>query len=157
MNTKQKIQEVLKNAGINSRQVSIREPRCGYDRAFELTIRDPRFEIEQIEDLVMGFKKVDRCEVSGEVLMGGNTWIDVEATDEVEDIWASEYREKVEEALSLLTDNHGEQIGQCSIHLVNEWTVKVWSDKPGSRGWTDYNFGRKDVKGIALEVRKCNK
>lgn len=157
ISTREKIENALKAAGINRRQVSIREPRSGYDRCFELTIRDPKFEVEYIESLVSGFQRVYRCEASGEILSGGNIWIDVSATDEVLDTWASEYLDQVTEAMSLLTSDHGERVGNCSIHEQNAYCVKVWSDKPGSRGWLNYNFPKTSLKQIALAVRDCNK
>lgn len=69
------IREALKANGINSKQVSVKNKRATYSRAFIVTIRDDKLSFRKVEDIVNKFEKVDYDAYSGEILSGGNTYI----------------------------------------------------------------------------------
>lgn len=97
--TKQAIVDAIKALGYNQRQVSVRERPGGYSYSFTVTVRDAVVDMGAVEDAVYPFKSSSYCEASGEPLMGGNTYISVDATNEVEAIWAAPYISDVQAAI----------------------------------------------------------
>jgi len=75
-----KIRDALKLAGYKRNQVSVRQP---HHSSVTVTIRDPRIRIRAIDKLARQHGEHYRtCEVSGEILQGGNTFVDVEYHDD---------------------------------------------------------------------------
>lgn len=75
-----KIRAALKIAGYNARKVTVREPHYG---SVTVTIRDASVRISAVKEIAKGFEKIHRCEASGETLLGGNTYVDVEYLDTI--------------------------------------------------------------------------
>src|SRR5689334_977006 len=91
------IREKLKaQLGYNARQVSVKENAVSLNWSFTFTIRDSAVDYQKVEDLAKEIRHVDRCEHSGEILSGANTFTSVTVTDEVKDQWAAKYLPKLE-------------------------------------------------------------
>lgn len=72
-----KARAILAAAGYKRTQVSVKYN--GY--TVKVTIRDARVKLAKIRDLVAGLEKISRDE-SGEILCGGNTFLDIDYTQE---------------------------------------------------------------------------
>ena len=72
------IKEVLKKAGIDTRQVSVRHKWCGYSEVYHVTLNDEAIDIDRVKRLCRGMEYYERDERTGEILEGGNTYIYVE-------------------------------------------------------------------------------
>ena len=78
MTTTKEIRDRIKaELGLNSRQVSVRGGRCTYSYAIRVTIKVPVAK-SQIEAIAKSAESIARCEYSGEILSGGNTYVTVE-------------------------------------------------------------------------------
>lgn len=64
--------ELKEKLGYTSRQVSV---RCSNGNAIRVEIKDKTIERKAIEDIAYPYEAVDRCEVTGEILAGGNTYV----------------------------------------------------------------------------------
>ena len=144
MSKRDLIAQAIKDAGYNTRQVSLRSRPCGYSWSFEITIRDPKIEVAQVEAIVGRFEKVDRDEGTGEILCGGNTFVDINISDEVRNIWAAKYMDQVVEVMANLTEEYGKSIGSATLFLNNGWSVKIWDDRPHIDRWIDGYYQKSD-------------
>lgn len=71
------IREELKKLGWSNRQVSVKADSCGYSSSIRCTIKDLSVNKEKVEEICNQFVKIDRDEMSGEILCGANTYVDV--------------------------------------------------------------------------------
>lgn len=74
--TAKKIRDELKSKlGLTSRQVSVRSPHWG---SVDVTIKSADVRISQVEAIANAHENIHRCEASGEILSGANTFVRVE-------------------------------------------------------------------------------
>jgi hypothetical protein len=68
-----KLRAALKQAGFNARRVTVK-----YDHTtLRVTIRDASVSLTKVEEIAGPFERVRRCQVTGETLLGGNTYVEV--------------------------------------------------------------------------------
>lgn len=80
--SKQKAAEIrkqLKTLGYSARDVSVRSDHNSLD----ITIRRNGLNVKAIKAIANSAEKIDRCEASGEILSGGNTYVFIRFSDEV--------------------------------------------------------------------------
>ena len=75
--TAQKMNDALKKAGFNRRQVTVRHRRALYDDDYRIKVRDPKVSLLQIEEIVGEFESIRYDEYSGEILEGCNNYVSV--------------------------------------------------------------------------------
>jgi hypothetical protein len=75
-----KIRADLKRAGIPHKSVSVRMPHWG---SVHVTIRDASISISTIKTIANAYECIRRDDASGEILSGGNTFVDVDYDGEV--------------------------------------------------------------------------
>ena len=82
MTTEQKmkaIREELKELGFSNRQIAVKKSYCTYDVSIDIFFKfkpsDKLF--KKVESIARKYKEIDYCEVSGEILGGGNTYVNV--------------------------------------------------------------------------------
>ena len=84
MLTKEKasvIRKGLKAHGWNARQVSVRSPHG----SLYITIKDAAVPKSVVERIAQQFETIHRCDYSGEILSGGNTFVFVDYSSEALD------------------------------------------------------------------------
>lgn len=111
------IRAALKEAGITSKQVSVKHRYCGYSSSYHITIKDANVSELQIKDICKSFESVDYDERTGEILEGGNDYILVER-DNHAPVDGSEYLDAVKNALAKL-----EREGQGEKIEGTRWTI----------------------------------
>ena len=80
--TAQKMNDALKKAGFNRRQVTVRHRRALYDDDYRIKVRDPKVSLLQIEEIVGEFESIRYDEYSGEILEGCNNYVFVSRDEE---------------------------------------------------------------------------
>ena len=80
--TAQKMNDALKKAGFNRRQVTVRHRRALYDDDYRIKVHDPKVSLLQIEDIVGEFESIRYDEYSGEILEGCNNYVFVTRNEE---------------------------------------------------------------------------
>jgi hypothetical protein len=75
----QTLRAALKAAGFNARRVTVRQNHS----TLYVTIRDAWTSLTQVKAIADKFEVVRRCEASGEILCGGNIFVNVRYTDEL--------------------------------------------------------------------------
>jgi len=73
--TADRIRAALKAAGYKAKAVTVREPHYG---DITVTIRDASIQLGPVKELASSFRNVRHDEATGEILSGGNTFVDVE-------------------------------------------------------------------------------
>lgn len=128
--TKQSITTALKAAGYNSKQVSVRNRHAGYSSALDITIRDPSVNFNVVEKIGKDHKHVHYDERSGEILSGGNTFVDTSISDEVRDTWSKKYLQHVNDAIGqLVEENQGAKIDErFTIFKEGFAYFKIWDE-----------------------------
>lgn len=79
------IRSELKTLGITSRQVSVRTDSYSLGSSIDIRIKDASVPLSVVREVAERFEEVRRCEVTGEILSGGNRFVDVAYTSEVLD------------------------------------------------------------------------
>lgn len=150
--TKQSITDHLKTLGYNNTQVSVRRDHAG---AYTITIRNASVLYAHIQEVEKAHEHVHRDERSGEVLMGANTYVDIEIADNVVKIWEESYLPLVIAAFDKLNAVHDASTGfqideRFTIHWeVNRRYIKVY-DKENS--WLQHDYDPRNLAGIALDL-----
>lgn len=88
----QNLRAELKAAGYKPSAISVRS-RHG---SLNITIKDKTIALDKVQEIANGFSNVRRCEASGEILSGGNTFVFVQ------------YGEKVKEEFGMIAEAIGE-------------------------------------------------
>jgi hypothetical protein len=65
------LRAALKEAGFNARRATVK----GHHSALYVTIRDASVSLTKVKAIAAPFERVHRCEVSGEILAGGNVFL----------------------------------------------------------------------------------
>lgn len=72
----------LKAAGYKGREVTVKHEHFSLGSEIVVTVRNPEIQIAGVKAIANGYEKIDRCEFSGEILGGGNTYLSVRYSDE---------------------------------------------------------------------------
>jgi len=72
------IRRDLKASGFNRNVVSVRANRGGYDDSVTVTVKDERIPLNVIRQIAEKYRHVERDPWSQEILMGGNCYVFVE-------------------------------------------------------------------------------
>ena len=95
----QEIRDELKIKGWNSRKVSVRVHSYSGGSSIYVTVRDPAVPFAEVKEIAERCQVIRRCEVTGEILSGGNRFVFTEMTDKVRDALAAPYVEAVRKAV----------------------------------------------------------
>ncbi|HFI0791115.1 TPA: hypothetical protein ACGO62_001122 [Streptococcus suis] len=119
------VKQFLKLHGYNPKDFKVRKANPGYERSLYITIKNVTISKKEIENLVYPqFQKISRCEITQEILSGGNTYVFVEYD---EDTFEELVESKTQEAEQLynelknLPDWDGLHIEKngCDLYLSN--------------------------------------
>lgn len=148
MNPKASIVAKLKEAGYNNRMVSI---SCKHSTV-TATIRDASVSYLKIQSIVEQHESISRCEVSGEILLGGNTYTEVLVSDEVAKVWVAENLIELNEMLPKIKAlQPGQGLGMKNGFVFwkdnHDFTISNGYD---FRAWT--NEHESSLRSVALSM-----
>lgn len=114
----QQLRQRLKAAGYNSRRVSVRKSYSSMGSSISVTIHDPAISLHAVKELAEPAECIDRCSITGEILSGGNRYLDVQhskqAREQLEQAWTPRVL-AARDAVERLEDNHGLPIEGASV------------------------------------------
>jgi hypothetical protein len=156
MDTKTVRKQLKEKLGYNSRQVSIRNRPGGYSTKLIFTARSPEVDFKKLEEFALSFRDVDVCQYSGEILMGGNTYIDIVIADNLKQTIFDKVKQEVVE---LIRSTKIQSIGTGEHFLIqdkkivsfkeNDFMFYVYADDQRS-----YNFSFSESKNFATWLWK---
>jgi len=103
------IRKILKTKGWSSRKVSVRSEPCTLSNSLRIEIKDALVPLNEVEAVAKKYQHVDRCEFSGEILCGGNTYVNVSYQsypESVLDPYADRIVARVEAAMAKVENDH---------------------------------------------------
>lgn len=103
---KKEITAELKEAGYNSRKISVSVKDSGYSTRIDVTIKDPTVNAQAIEAIVNKHDSYELDERTGEILAGGNTYVFVSYKYGLFDQLASDYLAEAENAMHHMAEAH---------------------------------------------------
>jgi hypothetical protein len=133
-----KVRAALKAAGYGARQVTVRDGGNYMYSSLKVTIRDACVRISAVEAIARRHEDVRRCETSGEILSGGNTFVEVAYLDAITEPLVSAIEAR------LLATSNGEIVEVAGARMSIDFDrsrpaaqhhaeVTRWDDEHGSR------------------------
>lgn len=121
LSTTQQMKAKLKESGIDTKQVSIREKNGGYSSAYYVKVKSPYIDLDEVERKVKGFESYERDERTNEILEGGNTYVFASYED---DIFDNVIQEHLPKAQKVMEEARGQKDGyginiQDGVNLFN--------------------------------------
>lgn len=104
------LKAALKAAGWTARQVSVRKNYFSLGSSIDVTIRDAAVPLSQVKAIAEDFERIHRCEITGEILGGGNRYLSVRYSDDARKQLEARYVEQiapVAASLATLPTGHG--------------------------------------------------
>jgi len=137
----QTVRAELKANGINSRQVSVRTDNYSMGSSIDVTIRDADIDPEQVVPIAHKVERIDRCEITGDILNGGNTYVHVQYTEDAKAERCAELAAQITELMPTLEagSNSLLPIGDTEYSLgAGDWDgmYTIWSDHFIQQGTT---------------------
>ena len=138
------IRKRLKARGWTARDVSVRCSSYSMGSSITVTIKNPDISLPLVERLAAPAESISRCEMTGDILSGGNRFLHVGRSEECKAALAAPYVEPLRVALEKLqdlpTDRHAEvEIAGQDVSIVNEGLndATLWIDgRRGRQFWT---------------------
>jgi hypothetical protein len=80
---------------ITSRQVSVKTHVYSMGSSLYINIHDHKIDIKEVKNIADGKEKIDYDEASGEILSGGNRFVDVKYSDKAAESFLAENQEMI--------------------------------------------------------------
>lgn len=124
-----------KRHGWSSRDISVRAEGFSLGSAINVTVKNPKVNFAVAEKLAKGAESVRRCEITHEILGGGNRYVSVSYSHEAADAIQAQYADVLQQAENALradaSDNSLHPIGTTGFLLgrgSNGFGVALWGD-----------------------------
>lgn len=102
VSTTQAMKQKLKEAGIDTKHISIREGGGAYSSSYNVKIKSPYIDADEVKKIVREYESYERDERTGEILEGCNTYVfasyDDSCFDEVSKPYVSKAKGYIDEA-----------------------------------------------------------
>jgi hypothetical protein len=143
------IRTELKAQGIKRSQVSV---RCDHS-SIRVNIIDPTVSKKTVEEIAGKYESIDRCNYSGEILCGGNTFVFVEYSSEAGESVLAQQPARIEaicNAANALEDLYSVEVEGVFVRRdCNQYTVqKEMND--GQPCWINPAHGRTVAHAICV-------
>ncbi len=127
-----------KTGGKNA-QVSVRSHSYSMGSSVTVRVIDPAADFDQIEAIAEGQQSVRRCEMTGDILSGGNTFVRVIWDQDATDAFQARWIDAVRDAWARIEDNVLEPIAGSDLLLGRDSAgdATIWSEGGNeARVWT---------------------
>lgn len=112
-------QELKKDHGWTTRQVSVRSENFSMGSSINVRVKDPAVDLTVVEEVAKRIaESISRCEITHEILSGGNRYVSVNYSSDALTALAADYIEAIE-ALEQ-SDRYSYPIGDCNVRKVDE-------------------------------------
>ena len=135
------IRAEYKRRGWSSKMIGVRSHLYSMGSSIYVTIKHPSIPMVEAERIAMEAESVRRCEITGDILNGGNRYVHVNHTDECREILAGRYLEAVRDAVARLPEENSsalETVEGVDGHDVcvgtdHRWGAQLWFDGSASQ------------------------
>jgi hypothetical protein len=145
------IRSALKAAGYGKADVSVHNDSYSMGSTVYVKIKRPEISLSKVEAIADPFARVDRDSATGEILGGGNCFVDVAYADGALDAAAARIEEQVAAGRR--------HFGPCELVVKDPFTYQVWhnqgDDERDNVGRAGMHIDRKSPgPGLARELAK---
>lgn len=152
------IKKALKEKGYASKDISIRKKYGGYSVAYYVKIKTPYIDKDAISKIVRKFESFEMCQASGEILMGGNTYIFVSYENSKVEELSRLFKKLPYEKIVVVVDQGGDEYNyntDCLESVKRKYTKRELEEKEfrvyGKREYfdaliNDYGFKFEDLR-----------
>jgi len=135
------IRAAFKAKGWGQKHVSVRCENYAGGSSVHVEIKSPEVDEFEAEEIARGEESISRCEITGEILSGGNRFVDVKHSSECREILARRHNDALWTAIGRLW-----AAGDASLlESVTDHVQVGFSHGPGSRNslrlWDDRGAG----------------
>lgn len=150
------VRALFKKQGWSPRQIGVRADYFSLGSALRITLKDGSIPIHKVKEIAQGKEHIRRCEFSGEILGGGNRYVDIHMTDAAEEVKRRRYIEAVERAIVVLGPEPGNSLqpiikGYYVGHGVNGYGFALWGESSHIQA---FNTAGGLALGLAVEIEK---
>lgn len=142
VNEASNLRKELKERGYSNRKVSVNHSYCGYSASITVTIKDLSIPLEIINDIACTYKSVRYCEITQEVLQGGNTYVQVDYDYELLENATEEKLEQAEKIVKEL-ESKEENFGDI-LFETSELSIYLYKSASYDRSIASIHFENKD-------------
>jgi hypothetical protein len=135
MGTRERVEELraaYKAKGWNAKKITVKRRPCTYSSEIVVTIRSLEVPYKEAKEMLEEHRSVRYCEMSGETLLGGNTYTNIEYVRELreplEKVWEAEIAKlAVGEAVTL----EGVEVRRETEneYCLLRWVEEEWEGK----------------------------
>jgi len=157
MNTTEKaghIRKTLKQYGITSKQVSVRSKYFSGGSSIDLNIKDMLVDFQLVESIAQAQEKIDRCEVTQEILSGGNTYVHTQYDWKIKDAFIEELKVTYAKEIETLEKEGDVVIGNYSIKKSDSYNKFFKIDNSGASIFDVYWGYESILFEIAVEEQR---
>ena len=147
------LRAAFKAAGFNARQVSVRHHHYSMGSTIHVTVRHAAVPFALAERIARGVERVDRDEATGEILNGGNTYVDVSHDGATLKVLARRHHDALQAAIDKLEpdSNTLEPIAgtKCRVGAESHGALRIWAESgPG----LNFDRGENSVERAAYRL-----
>jgi len=147
------IRKALKAKGWSTRDVSVRAKYFSMGSSIDVTIKNSSVPLPVVKEIAERAESISRCQITGEILSGGNRYVSVSYSHEAQETIANEYIPAVKAAVDAVApgSNSLEPVGTTGflVGRPNEWRITLWEDRKDHGGCIGEN---NSVEGIAYTI-----
>jgi len=148
----QRLRAELKARGWNARAVSVRSDRCTTDSSLYVTIRRADVRKSEVETVARQFEQFSRDEMTGEILLGGNTYVRVEYDDELMRELSGPLAARLHD---LPRDAELEHEGWTIQHGPERGYFRAWDESGAERAYCYHaDFAARRVTELLIEAER---
>ena len=131
-----RIRAEYKRRGWSSRMVSVRSEYFSLGSAVNVTIKSAAVDLTVAEEIALQSERISRCEITGEILGGGNRYVSVSHSSECRAAMAKPWLARVRAALAEIPAGDSSRIAPiegapypgAGVSLENTGTAQLWLD-----------------------------
>lgn len=123
--------ELKRRHGWTSRQVSVRGDYFSMGSAIRVTIKDPAVPLEPVRRVAGEAEQIHRDQMTGEILGGGNRYVDVTYSMDARKILGRRYADAVQRAVDAIDPNDTSRLEPVTgttflVGRPNPYGVSLW-------------------------------
>lgn len=148
------VRKQLKAKGITSRMVSVRADNFSMGSALRISIKSPDVSSKLVSEIAEGQESIRRCEMTGEILSGGNRYVSISYTREALDAMSARYVAQVSAAIAQLPEGDDSRLipiegTGCLVGRTRYGAFSLWSNHSHVQ---DYSGATDMAAGVASRM-----
>jgi hypothetical protein len=120
--------------GWTARQVSVKSDHFAMGSSIDVIVKDPSISLPIVKAIAEPAESVRRCEITGEILSGGNRYLHVRYSHEVMEIIGRRYADAVQRAVNTIAPDNDRSLVNVDgtpflIGRPHAGCLSLWDDR----------------------------